>query len=141
MKATDVIRRDHRAIEDLFTEFRESPPDRQEEMEDTIFDALDRHEKMEDDFFYPAIEDELESDKLAELENEQTRLKVEVLAARALPADRYRRIDTLIDTVLAHAEKEERDILPEAERVLGSEKLEALGQEMEPESVVAGAEI
>lgn len=142
MKATDVIRQDHRAIEDLFTEFKEASPERREEMEDIIFDALDTHEKMEDEYFYPAIRDEVEdADMVMELENQQMKLKVEVLAARALPGDRDKRIEEMMDTILAHAEKEEREILPEAERVLGSEKLEALGEEMEPESAVANAEL
>lgn len=140
MKATDIIKRDHEAIEDLFREFEDASPERRKEMEPILFDALDTHEKMEDAYFYPELkglsEDE---DRLSNIEQEQMKLKADVLAARALPGDKRERILAMMQTVLAHAEREESEVLPEAESILTSDKLEAIGEEMEPESAVANA--
>lgn len=141
MKATDVIRRDHEAIKDLFEEFRDATAERREEMVPILFDALDMHEKMEDDHFYPLLKGMAEDeDSLTELEHEQFKLKAEVIAARALPGDKEKRIDSMMANVLAHAEKEELHILPQAEKIFSSEKLEEIGGEMEPDSVVANSE-
>lgn len=141
MKATDVIRRDHEAIKDLFEEFKDATAARREEMVPIIFDALDMHEKMEDDHVYSLMKGMVEDeDAFTELEHEQFKLKAEVIAARALPGDKEKRIDSMMGTVLAHAEKEETDLLPQAEKIFSSEKLEELGDQMEPESVVANSE-
>lgn len=140
MKATDVIRRDHATIKDLFREFEAATPERRKELEAIILDALDIHEKMEDTYFYPELkglsEDE---DRLSDIEQEQMRLKTEVLAARALPGDNDDRIESIMETALAHAEREEQELLPEAEKIFENDKLEALGEEMEPESAVANS--
>jgi hypothetical protein len=96
---------------------------------------------MEDAYFYNAVMEETEDgdDMLTELEHEQFMLKAEVIAARALPGDKAKRIEKMIETVLAHAKKEEAILLPHAEKVLTAERLEEIGQEMEPESAVANA--
>lgn len=138
MKATEVIKRDHDAVRELFEEFRQATPERRAEMVPILFDALDAHEKMEDAYFYPELRGVTDNeDMLAELEQEQMAIKAELLAARALPGDKDKRMDALMETVLKHARKEERDVFPQAEKLLSADKLEALGEEMEPESAVA----
>lgn len=141
MKATDVIKRDHEAIRDLFNEFKEATAERREEMVPIIFDALDMHEKMEDDHLYSLMKGLAEDEEVfTELEHEQFKLKAEVIAARALPGDKEKRIDSMMETVLAHAEKEEQELLPQAKKIFSSDKLEEIGNSMEPESVVANSE-
>jgi hemerythrin-like domain-containing protein len=137
MKATDIIRRDHEAIKELFAEFNNTPEDGREDMIDTIFEALDTHEKMEEEHLYHPLKKIPGEVSLDELEHEQHMLKAEVLAARALPGDKAGRIEALMDTVLKHADKEETELLPQAEQVFSVEKLEEMGEEMEPQSVVA----
>lgn len=141
MKATDVILRDHEAIKDLFNEFQEAEAERREELIPIIFDALDVHEKMEDSHFYPVLKGAMDDeDAFTELEHEQFRLQAEVIAARAFPGDKSERMSAIMESVLAHAEKEEEMLLPNAEKALGAEKLEEIGDDMEPESVVANSE-
>ncbi len=107
-------------------------------METRIFEALTTHESMEDNYFYPALKELMADDKmLAGLEREQVGLEADVLAARTIPGHRSARIESIIETVLAHAKKEESDIFPQAEKLLGEEELERLGDDMEPESAVA----
>lgn len=138
MKATDIIRKDHRAAEALFETFKDAEDEESTELEERLFAALDAHEKMEDEHFYPALEGALEGeDILSELEGEQKLLEMEVAAARMLPVGRRAALKLAMPKVLAHAKKEEDELLPKAEEVLGEDELEALGEKMEPMSAVA----
>jgi len=141
MKATDVIRRDHKAAEDLFAAFKKANKEDREAMETKVFDALTRHELMEDKHFYPALRDKDvdEASLFSDLEGEQLKLAAEVTAARALPGDKSERIIAMMDEVLAHAKKEEASVLPKAEEVMSATELEELGAKMEPESAAANA--
>lgn len=141
MKATDVIRRDHEAAKELFSRFKSATEEERKDLEGEIFDALTAHERMEDEHFYPALRDKDIGDAshFSELGAEQKKLEAEVLAARSLPGDKSERILAIIDTVLEHATDEEERLLPEAEKALSQDELEALGEEMEPDSAVAQA--
>jgi hemerythrin superfamily protein len=140
MKATDVIKRDHRAAEELFANYQAAPSGEREELAEQIFQALDAHEKMEDTYFYPALMAAApDMPGLEDLEREQEELKAEVSKVRAMPAgdEREERLESIMETVLAHAKKEEAEILDPSEDILDADKLEELGQQMEPESAVA----
>lgn len=141
MKATDIIRRDHRAAEELFEQFTNAEDEEAEALEEKLLSALDTHEKMEDEHFYPALEDILDEDAAyAELKREQAMLEAEVAAARVLPVGRGAALRLAMPKVLEHAKKEEEEILPKAETLLGDEYLEELGAAMEPMSAVAAEE-
>lgn len=138
MKATDIIARDHRAAEALFEEYKNASDEKRGELEKKIFAALAAHEKMEDEHFYPALKEVLEDDDmLEELEREQTVLKMEVAGIALLPLGRDEALVAAMEQVLDHARKEEEQIFPKAEELLGATRLEELGTLMEPESAVA----
>lgn len=139
MKATDVIRRDHRAAKDLFDKYRNANQEDQEPLESAILDALEAHEKMEDEFFYPALQGLIgDTTYFNELEKEQTKLKLGVMELRALAfMDRRDKLLETADKVIAHAEREEQEILTKAEELLDDAALEELGMKMEPESAAA----
>ncbi len=141
MKATDVIKRDHRAAEAIFKKFKKASEEERDEMAPKIFKALDTHEEMEDTYFYPELEEKM-GDKKAfkELEKEQATLAKEVAKVKALKRNRNKRIIETLEKVLKHAKKEEREILSKAGKLLGSERLEELGEKMEPMSAVAQEE-
>ncbi len=140
VKATDVIKRDHLMVEALFEEYKSATEKSREAIEEEIFDTLDTHERMEDEYFYPALEDALKNDQsYAELEEEQEQLKQLVEGVRSIADDRYDRMVDMMEMVLAHAQKEESEIFPRAEEILGQEKLEELGAMMEAESAVANS--
>lgn len=111
--------------------------EKREAMEKLIFDALARHERMEDKHFYKALRKKMGAKDDLGLLAEQKKLEAQVLAARALPGDRTERIMAIMDTVGAHALMEENEILPQAENFLDNAELEELGMKMEPMSVVA----
>lgn len=138
MKATDVIRRDHRAIEALFEELKASDADDNKEIEDRMFAALEAHEKMEDEHFYSAVKAELVGDEMfEELEREQKVLEAETLAAKVLPVGRTAALKLAMPKVLEHAKKEEASVLARADEFLSEEHNEELGSRMEPVSAAA----
>jgi hemerythrin superfamily protein len=141
MKATDVITRDHRAAEAMFETYKKANQEDRAAMEEKIFKALDTHEEMEDAHFYPALEGELADDEsLVELEREQQELKEELAVIKGMEGDRSEAIKAAMEKVLAHAMKEEKSILSKAEEILGTDRLEELGEWMEPMSAVANEE-
>ncbi len=139
MNAIDIIKRDHEAAKDLFARYRAAGEEERTDMEEEIFDALTAHEIMEDKHFYPMLRKANidEAGLFSDIEGEQVKLAAEVTAARTIPGDKQERILSIMDTVLAHAAKEEAEILPKAEAVLTETELDGLGLEMEPDSAVA----
>jgi hemerythrin superfamily protein len=142
MKATDVIRRDHRAAEELFEKYKAASRNGKEALIEKIFEALDTHESMEDSYFYPSLDDLIDDEATLEaLEEEQADLKEEVAKIKDLDDfdEQDEALKDVMAKVLAHAKKEETIILPLAEEALSAEDLEELGARMEAESAVANS--
>jgi len=141
MKATDVIARDHRAAEALFEKFKAAREEDKKAVEHELFAALGAHEIMEDTHFYPALEDKVEDDSdLDTLNREQTTLKLGAMGTHikeTVLGPNEESVEKVMEKVLTHARKEEAYLFPLAERVLGEELLEELGERMEPMSAVA----
>jgi hemerythrin superfamily protein len=140
MKATDVIARDHRAAEQMLEDYRGASGDDRKDIARKLFEALTRHEAMEDMYFYPALKEAAGEDPaVKQILDEQTKLKMEVLgkgAAELFTGDDEERIEAMMEDVLAHAKEEESIIFPKAEEFLGEEKLTELGEKMEEHSAV-----
>ncbi len=139
MKATEVIKRDHRAAEELFERYKQATAEDREMIAEEIFAALDAHEAMEDEYFYPALKGKIAEDDetFAELEQEQDELAAMVEDVRGLSGDRDQEMQEMMEAVLAHARKEEREILPAAEELFEEDEMRELGAEMEPVSAAA----
>ncbi len=139
MKSTDVIKRDHEAAKELFDKYKAGSSEERGALEPDIFKALATHEKMEDDYFYPALDGKLDLSEFQEAEEEQQTLEEQVTEIQAMEADaREQALLDAMDKVLAHAEREE-SFFPDAEAALGEEASEALGEQMEPNSAVANS--
>jgi len=141
MKATDIIARDHRAAEALFEKYKAAAEDDKMTIEHELFAALSAHEVMEDTHFYPALDEKVQDNAaLKDVEHEQTTLKFGAMGAHVkevFTGPNEERIEDVMERVLAHAKKEEAEIFPLAEELLGADELEELGQKMEPMSAVA----
>jgi hemerythrin superfamily protein len=141
MKATEVIARDHRAAEALFEKFKAASEEDKKAIEHELFAALGAHEVMEDTHFYPALNEKVgDNDVLKQLEHEQTTLKLGAMGTHVketILGPDEESVESVMEKVLAHAKKEEELVFPMAEEALGPDKLEELGQKMEPMSAVA----
>jgi hemerythrin superfamily protein len=141
MKATDVIKRDHKAIEDMFKKFEAASSEERADMEGKFFNMLAAHELMEDRHFYPALDGKLDDNVvLNELEAEQKKLHLEAGTIRLMVGVRDKALLAAMDTIIGHAKKEEELLFPLVEEVLSEEELESIGNEMAPHSAVEAAD-
>ena len=138
MKATDLLRKQHRELEGLFAKLLKS--------EDTmlrkslaleISSMLEIHMTIEETFSYPAYRQVVGS-KRADgllLEGYEEHHVVDLLLAELpraeLSAERFEaKMKVLKEILDHHVAEEEREMFPEAERRLEQERLEELGAKM-----------
>jgi hemerythrin-like domain-containing protein len=135
--AIALIKQDHRAVEKLYREYRAAEGN--EEERDTLIEeickSLEMHAKMEEKHFYPALQKETNAHGdmlLVEAYAEHMGMKALVKTVKNLPEGMARdaSLSALMGVVKHHVREEEQEILPEAEKTLGRERLEELGGKM-----------
>ena len=129
MKATDLLKQQHRSVEALFAKIEADEP---EALKD-LASALAAHMAIEHEFLYPESR-EVDEDLILEAFEEHS--LAEVALKRALATDPEEesfeaRITVLKELIEHHVEEEEEELFPELEKALGRERLEALGEQME----------
>jgi hemerythrin superfamily protein len=129
MKATDLLKQQHRTVEALFAEIEAG----ESEALKTLASALAAHMAIEHEFLYPKSR---EVDEDAILEAFEEHAIAETALKRALATDSEdesfeARVKVLKELIEHHVEEEEGELFPELEKELGSEELEALGIKME----------
>jgi hemerythrin-like domain-containing protein len=136
MKATDHLLNDHRLVRKLLEGFSIENP-RFPEILKTLQRAIVGHAWFEDTIFFPAFEREplLEKRFMQEMFQEHLDLDHFLKLLRRTPDLRSKEFESyvlqtrvLLDT---HFRKEEDALFPLAERILDSEDLNRLGDEME----------
>jgi hemerythrin superfamily protein len=145
MKATDLLKQQHKQVKALFKKIdnTENPRERRQLMEQ-IAQALKMHTKIEEQIFYPAVRG-IETKKAEEMymealeEHHVVDLVLEELP-RVDPADErfHAKMTVLSELVEHHADEEEDEMFPMAEKKLGSEELKALGARMEEMAGMGG---
>ena len=129
MKATDLLKQQHRTVEALFAKIEAGEP---EALKD-LASALAAHMAIEHEFFYPKSR---EVDEDAILEAFEEHAIAETALKRALATDTEdesfdARIKVLKELIEHHVEEEEGELLPQVEQEIEADELEALGQKME----------
>lgn len=138
MKATDLLKKQHRQVEKLFKqcEKTEDPRQRRQIMQQ-IAAALKLHTKLEEELFYPAVR-EVRTSKAGEMVDEayEEHHVVDLVLAE-LPevdpeAERFEaKMTVLSELIEHHVEEEEGEMFPMAEKKLGAERMKELGERME----------
>src|SRR3954463_651054 len=134
MNAIDMLKQDHRLVEELFEAIEESrDASEREELFIELADSLAVHAALEENIFYPACKSEDSEDML--LEALQEHLQAKRLLADLLDMDPMNevfmaKIKVLKEAIKHHVEEEENEIMPEARDLLGDDMLMALGNEM-----------
>jgi hemerythrin superfamily protein len=134
MKATELLQKQHRDIEQLLERLKASAPGDDRTVREDLAKLLVAHTGIEEEIFYPAVQEaapELTLEAIEEhglIDHELGRL----LTAKAEGDARSARIGVLAEVVLLHIRREENDLFRTAERALGGEVLAGLGAEMEP---------
>ena len=132
---TSMIRLDHTHAVSVFHQYTQykSPRTRQA-LAETLCLALEIHAQLEEEIFYPAMQ-RVEQDepvlKKSVPEHDELRRLIAKLRASSPHDDDYDdTVAELMRDVLHHVADEETILLPQAERLLGKERLCELGAEM-----------
>ena len=129
LKATSILRDDHRRVKELFSEIErlgtEAEPESKMELFEELKHELDAHAAVEEEIFYPAIEDLREDDEEAgrvvseaREAHENIRILLEELR-RVEDSDESfdGKVRILAETVERHAEEEEETLFPFFDRL------------------------
>lgn len=138
MKATDLLKKQHRQVEKLFKqcEKTEDPRQRRQIMQQ-IAAELKLHTKLEEELFYPAVR-EVRTSKAGEMVDEayEEHHVVDLVLAELPEVDpeheRFEaKLTVLSELIEHHVEEEEGEMFPMAEKKLGAERMKELGERME----------
>ena len=129
MKATDLLKQQHRTVEALFAKIEGGEPDALKE----LASALAAHMTIEHEFFYPESR-EVDEDQIDEAFEEHA--IAEIALKRALACDPEddsfdARVSVLKELIAHHVKEEENELFPQVESQMEDAELETLGEEME----------
>ena len=140
MDAIALIKADHQTVEMLFKEFEQAKEggddDRKRQLADRISHELEVHADLEEELFYPSVKGKAEEagkELIDEAGADQHLVKVTLGELASLsPSDQAfdAKVTVLIENVRHHVEEEEEELLPQAEELLGPERLTELGRQM-----------
>jgi len=139
MEATELLMKDHENVQGLFAQFERSREDAQKKgmLFEKIKEELQMHTKVEEEIFYPAVEElpiERAKDDIEgsiQDHEEVDSLLDELQSLSPDDADFDEKILELMDAVRSHIELEQEEVFKVARAGLGEEKLQELGREME----------
>ena len=140
MKATDILKKQHREVLGLFREIeRTDDPNERRRLLDEVADALKMHSELEEEIFYPAIR-QSGTQKAEELVLEalEEHHVVDLLLAETPDVDPEAenfeaKMRVLKELVSHHIEEEEQEMFQLASR-LGEEEARDLGRRLEEQS-------
>jgi len=140
MDAIALIKADHKTVEALFKQFeqvKEGGDDaRKKSVVDEISRELEAHADIEEEIFYPSVKAKAEEEGqelVDEAVEEHHLVKVTLGELASLPPSDEAfdaKVTVLIENVRHHVEEEEEEMLPQAEELLGADRLAELGQRM-----------
>ncbi|HTM85487.1 MAG TPA: hemerythrin domain-containing protein [Mycobacterium sp.] len=135
--AYDVLRDHHDVLRGLGTRFKAAPAGSTEQQEilDELLLEFDIHMRIEDDIYYPALA--AASKLIAVAHAEHRQIYDQLAVALRTPASSAHHVDewnSFLTVLEAHADEEERDLVPPPTPVdLSESELEDLGNQMAAE--------
>lgn len=139
MNALEMLKQDHRTVEELFEKF-ESQGERatksKQRIAEQIVEELRLHMKLEEKLVYPTVRDEFAEMKEDVLEDYEEHHAVELLIREIVRLDASderltAKVSVLKDLVMHHVESEEEKLFPMLEKEWDDERLEMLGEQIE----------
>jgi iron-sulfur cluster repair protein YtfE (RIC family) len=131
MKATELLKKQHREVEAIFKAIESGKGDITELCE-KLADNLVAHMAIEQQLFYPSVQ-KIDSDLIGEAFEEHAMAEVglkRVLGCDVTDPTFKAKVTVLKEMILHHVEEEEKELFPKVEKAMGAE-LEKLGAEME----------
>lgn len=137
MNAIELLETQHRDVDDLFArlERKEGDEGARKKMFDDLADMLAIHATIEENHFYPALNEAARRQRQLLEHSLEEHLEIKRLLAMllALPlgSDVFaERLRALAHEVQHHVEEERREVFPAAQQLFDADQLEAIGQEM-----------
>jgi len=140
VEATALLKKDHATVKALFKQF-EAAGDRAGQKKQRLFDEikteLDVHAAIEEEIFYPAMQEvrskEVKDLVLEALEEHKVVKTLLAQIAALRPSDEKfdAKVKVLQENVEHHADEEEKEMFPQAKKQLSDEKRKDLGKQME----------
>jgi hemerythrin superfamily protein len=144
MNAIELLKEDHDKVEKLFKSFESAKKSEEggtrQEIARQICLELTVHATLEEELFYPTVdekaaasEDEEAEDKVDEADEEHRLVKVLVSEISEMDEsdDHFdAKVKVLKDVVEHHVEEEEGELMPRAQKLLAAEELAGLGAQM-----------
>jgi len=136
MNALELLKADHEKVQQLFKKAEDANPERQRQLFEEIKQELETHTHIEETVFYPAVAkiDELKDMVLESLE-EHKQVKTLLREMENLTEDSEKfepKLKVLMENVEHHAEEEEEGkMFPKVRKLMDTETLEQLGEELE----------
>jgi hemerythrin superfamily protein len=135
MNAIEMLKQQHRMVEQLFDQFEEAESvDARRDAFDQIADALAVHATIEEKHFYPAVKQQETEEILVESVEEHLEVKreiAELLRMDAADEGFGLRVKELKENVEDHVEEEEGELFPKVERLFDNATLERIGAAMD----------
>ena len=137
MKATDLLKKQHKEVKALFKKIEdaEGARERRQQLMNEIAIALEGHTVIEEEMFYPAVRG-LETQRAEEIvleafeEHHVVKLVLGELPNVDPEDERFEaKMTVLSELVEHHADEEEKEMFKLAQK-LGKDELEALGERM-----------
>lgn len=135
-----IIKNDHKEVDALFNKYKALGDQAFKTKLDTaneMIEMLTMHAEMEEKLFYPKIQKKFnkEEDKMVEEAYTEhgvaKKLMAEIKSADVEDPQFDARVKVLTEMVTHHVKEEEDELLPQAEKELSEDELDAIGKEME----------
>ena len=137
MDAFNLLKADHRKVEELFEQLESAKGQAKMRVFEQIKTELDLHTHIEEKIFYPALEKPKQTHDLTleayEEHDVVKKLLQELSRARSVSEEWEAKAKVLQENVEHHVEEEEGELFTKAEAALSEEQIEALGEQMEAE--------
>ncbi|HYV09426.1 MAG TPA: hemerythrin domain-containing protein [Pyrinomonadaceae bacterium] len=137
MDAFNLLKADHRKVEELFSQLESASGQAKMRVFEQIKMELDLHTHIEEKIFYPALEKPKQTHDLtleAYEEHDVVKKLLQELSRARTPNEEWEaKAKVLQENVEHHVEEEENELFEKAEAALSEEQIEALGEEMEAE--------
>jgi len=149
MNAFNLLKSDHEKVAGILTSIEETTERAakgREELFARLKQELDLHAKIEEEIFYPALEESEETREVTLEAYEEHRLVKQLLAELEVePKDTEEwtaKFTVLKENIEHHVEEEEGEMFKQARKVLSEDEIETLGnrlQEAKKQNRAAGA--
>ena len=134
MNAVEMLRQQHREVEDLFKQFEAGDEEERRATFEEIADALAVHSAIEERHFYPGVKQKQTEELLFESVEEHLEIKRAIADLLSLEEEDQTfeaKVKVLKEDVEHHVEEEETALFPKVETLIDIETLEAIGAAME----------